>query len=123
MSAEVFTWPQVQFTPEYTGNDVYSTGQVVDNHSIFSSFVHFDAHDLQKLFHHNSDPSQWHTMIMDWTPERLDITRDGALAWSITDRLVIPDVLHHVSIQLDARTDAPLRRPVRMFVDYVRIYQ
>jgi hypothetical protein len=123
MSGEVFTWPVTQSVPQYTESDVYSTGQVVDNHAVFSSFVHFDAQNLQKVFHHNADPTQWHTMVMDWTPDRLDVLRDGALVWSIADRRVIPDVLQHVSIQLDARTGARLRRPVRMLVDYVRIYR
>ena len=36
---------------------------------------------------------------------------------------MIPDILHHVCIQLDARSKKPLKRPIKMRVDYVRVYQ
>ena len=60
---------------------------------------------------------------MNWTPERLDIYRDGVFAWGTTDPEVIPDTPHHLCIQLDAIANRGLRRPVRMFVDWVRVYQ
>jgi hypothetical protein len=123
MSGEVATWPKTQLAPEWTENDIYSTGQIANNRFVFNSYIHFGATNLQKIFRQPSDPSKWHTMVMDWTPDRLDLTRDGALVWSIQEKLFIPDVLHHVTIQLDARRPTALKRPVRMWVDYVRIYQ
>jgi hypothetical protein len=123
MSGEVATWPKAQLAPEWTENDIYSTGAIANNRFVFNSYVHFGARNLQKIFRQPADPSKWHTIIMDWTPDRLDVTRDGALVWSIQNRLFIPDVLHHVTIQLDARRPSALQKPVRMWVDYVRIYQ
>ena len=60
---------------------------------------------------------------MEWYPNLLEVYVDGRLGLSISDPYVIPDILHHVSIQLDARANRTLTRPVRMFVDYVRVYQ
>lgn len=123
MSGEVATWPQAQLAPEWTENDLHSTGAIANNRFVFTSYIRFDTRNPQKLFRQPSGPSKWHTIQMDWTPDRLDVTRDGALVWSIQPKLFIPDVLHHVTIQLDARRMSALKRPVRMWVDYVRIYQ
>ncbi len=41
----------------------------------------------------------------------------------ITDPFVIADVFHRVSIQLDARAPRALTTPVRMYVDYIRVYR
>lgn len=55
-------------------------------------------------------------------PSALKIYRDGVLVWTLTDTAAIPDVLHHFNIQLDALNTRTLTTPVRMYVDYVRIY-
>jgi len=125
MSGVVLTWPQNENrgSPEFTENDMYETGPIVNNDNHFSSFIHFGAMNWQAWITHDVDPSQWHTIEMDWQPGLLEIYIDGLLAWSISDRAVIPDVLHHLAIQLDARATRTLTRPVRMLVDYVRIYQ
>jgi hypothetical protein len=124
MSAVVLTWPQDQWSPEYTENDMYETGPHVDNHSQFATFIHFGrTRRFQKLMTHETDPSRWHTIAMEWYPRLLEIYVDGQLHLSIGDPGVIPDILHHVCVQLDARSDGPLKRPVRMFVDYIRVYQ
>jgi hypothetical protein len=124
MSGVVLTWPKHQWSPEFTENDMYETGPRVNNRSQFDSFIHFGMTTYwQKWMTHNVDPSQWHTIAMEWHPRLLEIYVDGAVAFSISDPAVIPDVLHHVSIQLDARATRTLTQPVRMYVDYLRIYQ
>ena len=125
MSGVVLTWPQKQSSPEFTENDMYETGPFANNTRQFSSFIHFGAPELkwQKWITHELDPSRWRTIAMDWTRDHLEIFVDGVLTWSLTDRAVIPDVLHHVCIQLDARARRSLTQPVRMWVDYVRVYQ
>ena len=124
MSAVVLTWPKQQWSPEYTENDMYETGPRVNNRSQFDSFIHFGpTTEWQKWTTHEFDPSEWHTIAMEWYPNLLEIYVDGQLGLSISDPYVIPDILHHVGIQLDARADRTLARPVRMFVDYVRVYQ
>lgn len=123
MSAAVLTWPQAQWAPEFTENDMYETGPIPDNTREFSTFIHFGTANFQYWYAHRADPSQWHTVAMEWYPDLLEIFVDGKLYYTITNPDVIPDVLHHVCIQLDARSPAPLVRPVRMFVDYIRVYQ
>lgn len=125
MSGVVLTWPKTQSSPEFTENDIYETGPTPNNTSHFETFIHFGLPELgwQKWLRHDVDPSQWHTVAMEWHPDVLEIWIDDALAWSITDRAVIPDILHHVCVQLDARANRTLTRPVRMWLDYVRVYQ
>ena len=123
MSGVVLTWPDKQWSPEFTENDIYETGAFKNNDYRFDSFIHFGTQNWQKWFTHESDPTQWHVMTMDWTADRLDIYRDGMLVWSLTDRAAIPDQLHHICIQLDPRSHTTLTKPIRMYVDYVRIYQ
>ena len=56
----------------------------------------------QRSYRHLTDANQWHTMAMDWSKYAIKIYRDGALVWTITDPAAIPDVPHHLAIQLDA---------------------
>jgi hypothetical protein len=121
MSGVVMTWPRYQWSPEYTENDIYETGPQVGTRWPFRSFVHYGLLNRQQEFIHQADASQWHTMVMDWRPASLRIYRDGTLVWTITDPAVIPDVAHHLAIQLDAFANRKLTVPVRMYVDYVRI--
>jgi hypothetical protein len=124
MSGVVLTWPKDQWAPEFTENDMYETGARPNNTTQFNTFIHFGTvADWQKWTTHYVDPSQWHTIVMDWHAGLLEIFIDGRLSFSISDRAVIPDVLHHLSLQLDARAERTLARPQRMFVDYVRVYQ
>ena len=124
MSAVVLTWPQKQWSPEFTENDMYETGPRVNNRSQFDTFIHFGPTTTwQKWTTHEVDPSQWHTIAMEWYPNLLEIYVDGMLGFSVSDPAVIPDILHHLCIQLDARANRTLTRPVRLFVDYVRVYQ
>ncbi len=123
MSAVVLTWPQKQWSPEFTENDMYETGPQVNNRGRFETFIHYGTDNSQKWVSHRVDPSQWHTIAMEWRPDLLEIYIDGMLSWSLTDPVAIPDVLHHVCIQLDARGKRRLTQPVRMWVDYVRVYQ
>lgn len=123
-SGVVLTWPQKQWSPEYTENDMYETGPRKNNRRRFESFIHFGlSQQTQKLLTHETDPSQWHTIAMEWYPRLQEIYVDGQLRFSIGDPGVIPDILHHVCIQLDARSKRALKKPIRMFVDYVRVYQ
>ena len=123
MSAVVLTWPKHQWAPEFTENDMYETGPHANNRSHFESFIHFGAANWQHWKRHEVDPSQWRTIAMEWYPNLLEIYVDGQLGLSISDPAVIPDNLHHLAIQLDARAQRTLSRPVRMYVDYVRVYQ
>ena len=59
---------------------------------------------------------------MDWTTESIKIYRDGNIVWELTDKKAIPQVPHHLCLQLDALKKI-IGDPVKMYVDWVRIYQ
>jgi Glycosyl hydrolases family 16 len=122
MSGVVLTWPQSGRWPEDGEEDIYETGADINTRRPFSSFIHYGTSNEQYYFHHNADGAQWHTMAMDWSAHAIRIYRDGALVWTLKDPAAIPHVAHHLCIQLDARASRRLTRPVRMYVDYVRIY-
>ena len=122
MSGVVLTWPKHQWAPDFTENDIYETGAGLNTRNPFRTFIHY-GRNSQKYYVHRVDGSQWHVVEMDWRPGLLKIIRDGNVVWSTTNRAVIPDVLHHVSIQLDARVARTLTQPVSMYVDYIRIYR
>jgi beta-glucanase (GH16 family) len=123
MSGAVLTWPQSGRFPQDGENDIYETG-TYNPRDPFFSFIHFgNSASMQTSFKHYADASQWHTMAMDWSKYAIKIYRDGALVWTVTDPAVIPDVAHHLTIQLDALGSGQLTGPVRMYVDWVRIYQ
>jgi hypothetical protein len=123
MSGTVMTWPKYQWAPQFTETDMYETGHRT-NRRPFNTFVHYGyTYSTQKQFSHDSDASQWHTIAMDWRSSALKMYRDGVLVWTLTDTAAIPDVMHHLNIQLDARANNWLTTPVRMYVDYVKIWR
>jgi beta-glucanase (GH16 family) len=122
MSGVVLTRPQSSNSPIDGENDIYETGADVNTRNPFHSYVHYGANNSQYYFAHNADGAQWHTMGMAWGPNAIDIYRDGVLVWTVSDRAAIPDVPHHICLQLDARFTRTLTTTVTMEVDYVRIY-
>jgi hypothetical protein len=122
MSGVVLTRPQSDNSPIDGENDMYETGADVNTRNPFHSYVHYGANNSQYYFAHNADGAQWHTIGMAWSPTAIDIYRDGALVWTVSDVAAIPDVPHHICVQLDARFTRTLTAPVTMDVDYVRIY-
>jgi beta-glucanase (GH16 family) len=123
MNGVVLTWPQSGNWPTNGENDMYETGNAINNRNPFHSYVHYDATNKQYYFDHAADGAQWHTIAMDWTATAIKIYRDDALVWTVTDPAAIADVPHHICIQLDAMATRTLTQPVHMYVDYVRIYR
>jgi len=123
MSGAVLTWPQSGRWPQDGENDIYETG-TYDPRKPFFSFIHFGSTATsQHSYKHLADANQWHTMAMDWSQYAIKIYRDGALVWTVTDPNAIAHVPHHLCIQLDAFANRQLTAPVRMYVDWVRIYK
>ncbi len=139
MSGLALTWPQSGKWPADGELDWYETGTSVARNPI-RSFFHwpcsegactFNADgsqkDIQDYATHSIDATQWHTYVMEWTPSSIKMFRDGQLikmqtgADAITDPRKIPDVPHHVSLQLDALATRTLTQPVREYVDYVQV--
>jgi beta-glucanase (GH16 family) len=122
-SGVVLTWPSFSRWPQAGENDMYETGNARNTRRPFYSYVHYGKHNSQYSFTHDADGAQWHTMMMDWRANAIRIYRDGLLVWTLTNRRAIPDVTHHLTIQLDATKHGKLQGPVRMYVDYVRIWR
>lgn len=123
LNANVLTWPQSGNWPIDGEMDIFETLWRPGTRSPFYSFIHYGSDNQQQYTIHQADASQWHTMALDWSPSALKIYRDGELAWTLTDPAAIPDVPHHLCVQLDAMENQALTSRVRMYVDYVRIYQ
>jgi beta-glucanase (GH16 family) len=128
MSGVVLTWPQSGDSPPDGENDIYETG-ATNLRRPFFTYIHYGGYrgdpqerDQQYRYVHDADGSQWQNIVMDWSPDVLRIYRDGRLVANLKDKAAIPDVVHTLRIQLDARYDRPLARPVRMYVDYVKVY-
>jgi beta-glucanase (GH16 family) len=123
MSGVVLTWPARGEWPAAGENDIYETGAAADTRLPFHSYIHYDASNRQHEFTHRASAARWHRMVMDWRRSAIKIYRDGRLVWTVTDRDAIPDGPHFLAMQLDATADRALARPVRMYVDYVRVYR
>lgn len=121
-SGVVLTWPGSGNWPIDGENDIYETG-IEAARTPFASFIHYGTTNKQYWFHHTgADGTQWHTMAMEWEPSAIRIYRDGGLVWTVTDTVAIPDVAHHLAIQLDAFKGS-MTGTVRLQVDWVRIYK
>jgi beta-glucanase (GH16 family) len=119
-TGNVLTWPQTNNWPIEGENNIYET--TTSSRTPFSSFVHYGATNRQYWFHHDEDGTQWHTMAMEWEPDAIRIYRDGVHVWTVTDAAAIPDVAHHVVMQLDA-IKPTMTGVVRFQVDWMRIYE
>lgn len=132
VSGVVLTWPQSGVHPRDGENNIYETLVKTANRNPFFTFIHkpFGSKSDQEYYKHNADGSQFQVMTMEWTPNRITITREGPGGssyrdvWTVneTGADLIPDVPHHMAIQLDAWKHS-IGGPVRMEVDFVEVYK
>lgn len=120
-SGVVLTWPQSEKWPVDGENDIYETG-TGSSRSPFHTFIHYGADNRQYHFEHQADAAEWHIVAMEWTKDAIRIYVDGKLKWKLTDTYAIPQVPHHLCIQLDAFKTS-MTGTVKMYVDWVKIYQ
>jgi len=115
----ILTWPKGGNWPIDGEMDIYECA-VKDN--TFSTFMHYGADNSKITFRHEVDKTAWHIIRLDWFADVLILYRDGEKVWEITDKVVIPQVMHHLVIQ--AGPNKPIMGdPIKMYVDWVRIYQ
>ena len=124
-SGVVLTWPQSNVHPRDGENNIYETLATPGDRHEFYSFIHKPygtVHD-QDYTVHSTSANQWHTMIMEWAPNKLVLYRDGQVIKTIWENGGdhIPDNPHHMAIQFDA-WDNWIPNPVWMQVDYVKIW-
>jgi hypothetical protein len=127
MSGVVLTWPAGGRWP-YDGEfDIYETGRDPDRRPV-TSFAHWATEEepevnRQQHWRHDVSGTAWHVFRMEWAPNRVAFYVDGVRhATVLTDPARIVDVPHHLTIQLDAFASR-LPAPVRMYVDWVRIFR
>jgi len=121
VSGVMLTWPKGGNWPIDGENDIYETGTKAER-AYFVTFIHYAADNKTKQFKHEVSATEWHTMSMDWSPIAINIYRDGVKVWELTDPVAIPQVPHHICVQLDAFKKI-MGNPVKMYVDWVKIYQ
>ena len=119
-SGVVLTWPQSENWPIDGENDMYETLREPDR-APFMSFVHYGPDNAQVSLTHDADGTAWQVMAMEWTADRLAILRNGEVVGEFDDPEVIPDVPHHLTIQLDAWAEE-MGEPVELEVDWVRVH-
>jgi hypothetical protein len=132
MSGVVLTWPQSGVHPRDGENNMYETLVQTANRNPFFTFIHkpFGSHSDQEYYEHHADGSQFQIMTMEWTPDRITITREGPGrdgnwdSWTVneTGADLIPDNPHKLAIQLDAWQHS-MPGTVRMEVDWVEVYK
>ncbi len=128
-SGVVLTWPGDDVGwPKGGENDIYETSTSSTRNN-FETNLHYGTGTNQNTdahinYRHNFDAKVWHDIIFIWKPGRIEVYVDGVLSYSTDNLRAIPDVKHAFAIQLDTifggRT---LTQPVKLQVDYVRIYQ
>jgi endo-1,3-1,4-beta-glycanase ExoK len=108
-------------------NDFYETGTSRDD---FSTFLHYELGTpncsdgtTQVYFDHNFDPRVWHVISLEWRPNRYEVFVDGVSDGVTTNPDYIPDWVQRLTFQLDAMNSGVLAAPVRLQIDYVRIYK
>ena len=120
-SGVVLTWPKSENWPTDGENDIYETGtSAVRDH--FDTYIHYGVNNSQYNFLHEADATEWHIIAMEWSNNAIKIYRDGKLVYTLSDTNAIPDVPHHLCIQLDA-FKTKMAGVVKMYVDLVKIYQ
>ena len=120
-SGVVLTWPQSEKWPIDGENDIFETLTNKTRRPLHT-FIHYGANNSQYHKSYDVDATQWQVMAMEWFPDVMYIYLNGELVWTLTDTEAIPHVPHHICPQLDAFAQV-MGDPVRMYVDWIKIYQ
>lgn len=121
MSGLIATWPAGNDHPEGGENDLYDT-LTSSNREPFYSYIHHRDTTREEIVH-SSSGSEWHELAIEWTPDAVTVLRDGDIAGTVTEPDAIATTPHVLTLQLVADSDEMDGDPVRMFVDWVRIYR
>jgi hypothetical protein len=120
-SGVVLTWPQNENWPADGELDIYETLTNAVRQP-FHTYIHYGANNSQFHYEHQADAKEWHIMMLEWLPDVLYIYRDGQKVYTLDHAVGIPQVAHHLCIQLDA-FKKEMTGTVKMYVDWVKIYQ
>ena len=121
MSGVVLTWPESDKWPHEGEMDIFET-LCQDPRRPIHTFLHYGADNSQVHQEYDIDGTKWQEMALEWFQDVIYIYLNGELAYTVTDKDVIARWPHHICLQLDAFKHT-LPGTVKMYVDYVRIYQ
>jgi licheninase len=121
MSGAIVTWPAGNRHPEGGENELYVTLNNPTREPFYSYIHHPDT--SQEEIIHQADAERWHEVAMEWSEAEIVIHRNGEQVGTVSDPEVIPDHPHVLTIQLDATQAVMGDEPVRMYVDWVRVYR
>lgn len=121
MSGVVLTWPESNIWPDNGELDIFETLCQSPRRPLHS-FFHYGADNSQIHTQYDVDATQWQNMALEWFEDALYVYLNGQLACTVTQKEAIPSWPHHICLQLDAFKQE-VEGVVKMYVDYVRIYQ
>jgi hypothetical protein len=119
-AADYVTGTKVNTTRWSIYNGTGSQGLGLRRPSHVTVFIHFGSSQHDVI--HSASGTQWHKILMEWTPSAMRIHRDGTLIRTITDASRTPDARHHVAMQLEAVKNS-MSSTARMYVEYIRIFR
>ena len=112
----------VQLEPQSQQQGRVSLYETGPGRSPFKSVVFYEDDTQKAEVSHLADGTQWQLMALEWRPDTLRLFRNSQLVATFTDPKVLPQGPHRVSIRLEALKNT-LAAPVRLYVDYVRLYE
>ncbi|ETK36626.1 family 16 glycosylhydrolase [Microbispora sp. ATCC PTA-5024] len=126
-SAVALLWPERQNDPEYSEIDFT---EIIDpTRQTGGIYVH-KGQQGQAQNEMRADFTQWHTVAVDWLPDRLTFWLDGTMVWNYTGDRIPRSQRMGLTLQNDVVCNqwSPCRnastpKTVSMYVDWVRVYR
>jgi beta-glucanase (GH16 family) len=133
-SAVVLLWPQSENWPTDGEIDIV---EVPDpERQVGGNFLHLGSDNRQIENKVHADFTQWHTVGVEWLPNRIAYYLDGKVVWTVTrptssgERNMIPSKPMHMTLQHDRGCfqlipcrNAQTPPTVSMYVDWIKIYR
>jgi hypothetical protein len=77
------------------------------NNSVSAYLHHKGDPESQETYPTNATYGTWHTAVIEWTPQSVTFTLDGAKVGSNTDATILPDSPMHWVLQTETSPDGP----------------
>lgn len=125
-SGVCLTWPESEQWPKDGEADIFETEYETD---FWNTWIHYGTKDSSGKWQdskyqktHHIDKTQWNVVAMEWSPEYIKIYINGNLAWTLKDPDAIAKVPHHMCFQVEKDLNKASANPVKLYVDWVKIY-
>ncbi|WP_345354073.1 glycoside hydrolase family 16 protein [Actinoallomurus liliacearum] len=124
-SATAFLWPTRLGAPEFAEIDF---AEIIDGtRRTGGLFIHHGADDRQLAKIARVDFTRWHTVAVDWLPQKLTFWVDGKAVWTYEGPYVPKQADMHLNLRNETAdgfhrmADTPQR--VTMEVDWIRVFR